>query len=58
VAKRIHLLQEGTGGFGCLLITSYDATEERDSWQENIRLLAESVMPACNGFELLENCTR
>jgi alkanesulfonate monooxygenase SsuD/methylene tetrahydromethanopterin reductase-like flavin-dependent oxidoreductase (luciferase family) len=58
VAKRIQSLQESTGGFGCLLITSYDATEERDSWKENIRLLAESVMPACNGFELLENCTR
>jgi alkanesulfonate monooxygenase SsuD/methylene tetrahydromethanopterin reductase-like flavin-dependent oxidoreductase (luciferase family) len=58
VAKRIQSLQEGTGGFGYLLISSYDATEERDSWNENIRLLTESVMPACNGCELFESCAR
>jgi alkanesulfonate monooxygenase SsuD/methylene tetrahydromethanopterin reductase-like flavin-dependent oxidoreductase (luciferase family) len=58
VAKRIQSLQESTGGFGCLLIASYDATEERNSWKENIRLLTESVMPACDGFELIEGCAR
>jgi alkanesulfonate monooxygenase SsuD/methylene tetrahydromethanopterin reductase-like flavin-dependent oxidoreductase (luciferase family) len=58
VAKRIQQLQAGTGGFGYLLITSYDATEERDFWIESIRLLTESVMPACNGLEPLEVVVR
>jgi len=58
VAKRIQTLQEGTGGFGYLLITSYDATDERDSWTESIRLLTESVMPWCNGFESMETWVR
>jgi len=58
VAKRIEALQETTGGFGYLLITSYDAATERGSWTESIRLLTESVMPSCNGFELAESCVR
>jgi alkanesulfonate monooxygenase SsuD/methylene tetrahydromethanopterin reductase-like flavin-dependent oxidoreductase (luciferase family) len=56
VAKRIQSIQEGTGGFGYLLITSYDATDERDSWTESLRLLTEAVMPACRDFDFLENC--
>jgi alkanesulfonate monooxygenase SsuD/methylene tetrahydromethanopterin reductase-like flavin-dependent oxidoreductase (luciferase family) len=54
VAKRIQLLQEETGGFGYLLMTCYDAVGERESWKQNIRLLTESVIPECNGFEPLE----
>jgi alkanesulfonate monooxygenase SsuD/methylene tetrahydromethanopterin reductase-like flavin-dependent oxidoreductase (luciferase family) len=50
VGKRIQALQEGTGGFGNLLIASYDATEEREAWKESIRLLTESVMPSFNGY--------
>jgi alkanesulfonate monooxygenase SsuD/methylene tetrahydromethanopterin reductase-like flavin-dependent oxidoreductase (luciferase family) len=50
VSKRIQALQEGTGGFGNLLITSYDETEEREAWKESIRLLTESVMPSFNGY--------
>ena len=58
VAKRIQSLQEGTGGFGYLLITSYDSMDERDSWTESLRLLTEAVMPACRDFESLESCVR
>jgi hypothetical protein len=37
-----------------LLMNSYDAMEEREPWIQNIRLLTESVMPMCNGFESSE----
>jgi hypothetical protein len=39
-------------------MTSYDAIEERDLWIQSIRLLTESMMPACNGFEPSEVLAR
>jgi len=50
VTKKIEALQLGTGGFGYLVVVSYDSTGEREAWQENIRLLSEVVLPAVNGF--------
>jgi alkanesulfonate monooxygenase SsuD/methylene tetrahydromethanopterin reductase-like flavin-dependent oxidoreductase (luciferase family) len=50
VTKKICALKEGTGGFGYLVVVSYDATDEREAWQENVRLLTEVVFPAVNGF--------
>ncbi len=45
VAERIKRLQEKTGGFGYLVIVSYDATNEIDSWERSLRLLIEEVAP-------------
>ena len=47
VARRVLELQEGTGGFGRLLIVSYDAADEREAWVESLGLLMEEVRPAC-----------
>jgi alkanesulfonate monooxygenase SsuD/methylene tetrahydromethanopterin reductase-like flavin-dependent oxidoreductase (luciferase family) len=48
VAGRIRELQEQTGGFGYLLITSYDAVDERQSWERSLQLLIDEVLPACD----------
>jgi alkanesulfonate monooxygenase SsuD/methylene tetrahydromethanopterin reductase-like flavin-dependent oxidoreductase (luciferase family) len=48
VARRIRELQEHTGGFGYLLITSYDAVDERQSWERSLQLLIDEVLPACD----------
>ena len=45
VANRILELQDRTGGFGHLLIVSYDATEERESWDRSLQLLMNDVLP-------------
>jgi alkanesulfonate monooxygenase SsuD/methylene tetrahydromethanopterin reductase-like flavin-dependent oxidoreductase (luciferase family) len=47
VADRILDLQDRTGGFGHLLIVSYDATEESESWDRSLRLLINDVLPRC-----------
>jgi alkanesulfonate monooxygenase SsuD/methylene tetrahydromethanopterin reductase-like flavin-dependent oxidoreductase (luciferase family) len=47
VAARIRELQEHTGGFGYLLIASYDAIDERVSWERSLQLLIDEVLPAC-----------
>jgi alkanesulfonate monooxygenase SsuD/methylene tetrahydromethanopterin reductase-like flavin-dependent oxidoreductase (luciferase family) len=51
VAERICDLRMQTGGFGYLVITSYDATDEREPWQRSLRLLVEWVLPACKVWE-------
>jgi alkanesulfonate monooxygenase SsuD/methylene tetrahydromethanopterin reductase-like flavin-dependent oxidoreductase (luciferase family) len=48
VADRILELQDRTGGFGHLLIVSYDATEERESWDRSLQLLMSDVLPRCH----------
>jgi alkanesulfonate monooxygenase SsuD/methylene tetrahydromethanopterin reductase-like flavin-dependent oxidoreductase (luciferase family) len=45
VTERIERLQYGTGGFGRLLIVSYDASEEREVWSRSLRLLIDQVQP-------------
>jgi alkanesulfonate monooxygenase SsuD/methylene tetrahydromethanopterin reductase-like flavin-dependent oxidoreductase (luciferase family) len=45
VADRILELQDRTGGFGRLLIVSYDATNELQSWERSLRLLMDEVLP-------------
>jgi len=47
VADRIMDLQAQTGGFGYLTIVSYDATDERDSWDRSLQLLMTDVLPRC-----------
>jgi alkanesulfonate monooxygenase SsuD/methylene tetrahydromethanopterin reductase-like flavin-dependent oxidoreductase (luciferase family) len=44
VAARIRALQCDTGGFGYLLVTSYDAADERREWDRSLRLLTGEVM--------------
>jgi len=45
VADRIMELQAQTGGFGRLLIVSYDAADERESWDRSLQLLMNDVLP-------------
>ena len=52
VADRILDLQERTGGFGHLLIVSYDATDELASWERSLRLLVDEVAPRCASSSL------
>jgi alkanesulfonate monooxygenase SsuD/methylene tetrahydromethanopterin reductase-like flavin-dependent oxidoreductase (luciferase family) len=47
VAEQIIHLHQQTGGFGRLLIVSYDATDEREAWERSLRLLMEEVLPRC-----------
>jgi hypothetical protein len=47
VASRILDLHERTGGFGRLLIVSYDAADEREAWERSLRLVIDEVMPVC-----------
>jgi alkanesulfonate monooxygenase SsuD/methylene tetrahydromethanopterin reductase-like flavin-dependent oxidoreductase (luciferase family) len=52
VADRIMDLQAQTGGFGHLTIVSYDATDERESWDRSLRLLMDEVLPRCRASTL------
>jgi|SRR5208337_3427578 len=49
VTDRLRNLQTYTGGFGYLVINSYDFTEERESWARSLQLLVEEVLPAFEG---------
>ena len=53
VADRIMDLHQQTGGFGHLLIVSYDATDEHESWDRSLRLLMDEVLPRCRAANLL-----
>jgi alkanesulfonate monooxygenase SsuD/methylene tetrahydromethanopterin reductase-like flavin-dependent oxidoreductase (luciferase family) len=48
VADRIRDLQRQTGGFGYLVMTSYDASDERAAWERSLYLLANDVVSAFN----------
>jgi len=54
VADRILDLQAQTGGFGHLTIVSYDATDERESWDRSLQLLMDQVLPRCQVSDRLE----
>ena len=49
VADRILDLHDQTGGFGHLTIVSYNAADERESWERSLRLLINEVLPRCQG---------
>jgi alkanesulfonate monooxygenase SsuD/methylene tetrahydromethanopterin reductase-like flavin-dependent oxidoreductase (luciferase family) len=55
VADRILELHRHTGGFGHLLIVSYDATDERESWDRSLRLLMNEVLPRCRASTLFSS---
>jgi len=54
VAEHILNLQAQTGGFGHLTIVSYDATDERESWDRSLQLLMDQVLPRCQVSDRLE----
>jgi alkanesulfonate monooxygenase SsuD/methylene tetrahydromethanopterin reductase-like flavin-dependent oxidoreductase (luciferase family) len=45
VANRIRDLQTRTGGFGYLVITTYDVAAEQCAWERSLQLLVEEVHP-------------
>ena len=55
VADRILDLQKQTGGFGRLIIVSYDPTDERESWERSLRLLMDEVLPICRESTLVSS---
>ncbi len=52
VAGKLQALQQASGGFGVLVATSYDATEERAAWRRSLSLLANDVLPRCRALDL------
>ena len=47
VARRVNELHDRVGGFGRLLVVSYDASAERQAWERSLHLLMERVAPSC-----------
>ncbi len=52
VAARLRALDAEVGGFGTLLITSYDVQDELPSWERSLSLLTEQVLPLCQSTAL------
>ena len=48
VSRRIRGFNEDVGGFGHLVIVSYDAQDERAAWSRSLSLLIQEVMPLCH----------
>jgi alkanesulfonate monooxygenase SsuD/methylene tetrahydromethanopterin reductase-like flavin-dependent oxidoreductase (luciferase family) len=55
VADRIQDLQRQTGGFGRLIIVSYDSTDEREAWDRSLRLLVDEVLPSCRASAVVSS---
>jgi alkanesulfonate monooxygenase SsuD/methylene tetrahydromethanopterin reductase-like flavin-dependent oxidoreductase (luciferase family) len=53
ITKKVMALYDGTGGFGYLLMVSYDAGAELSHWERNLRLLVNEVLPACARVETM-----
>jgi alkanesulfonate monooxygenase SsuD/methylene tetrahydromethanopterin reductase-like flavin-dependent oxidoreductase (luciferase family) len=51
VADKIRVLQDETGGFGYLIMISYDAAGEQAEWERNLALLVNEVLPACADYD-------
>jgi alkanesulfonate monooxygenase SsuD/methylene tetrahydromethanopterin reductase-like flavin-dependent oxidoreductase (luciferase family) len=45
VSEKLQAMYEESGGFGCLLVLTFDHLEDNDGWSNSQRLLAEAVMP-------------
>ena len=56
VARRIGGLDAKVGGFGSLLIVSYDARDERAAWERSLQLLKSEVMPRCSSDAFAGAC--
>ncbi len=57
VAERIRDLDRRVGGFGYLVVVSYDAADERLAWARSLRLLVDEVLPSCQTVEELCDVT-
>ncbi len=57
VATRLQELDQAVGGFGTLLITSYDVQDERASWERSLSLLTEQVLPLCQSTAATNSAT-
>ncbi|MEH7125119.1 hypothetical protein V7127_18055 [Bacillus sp. JJ1773] len=45
VAKKLDALYEAIGGFGTLLVTTYDYLDQPEAWKKSMKLLVEEVVP-------------
>ncbi|MEW6298214.1 MAG: LLM class flavin-dependent oxidoreductase [Thermodesulfobacteriota bacterium] len=45
VVQKLGDMYEETGGFGCLLVLTFDQSENQEGWANSQRLLMEEVMP-------------
>ncbi len=55
VANRLREFDRQVGGFGTLLITSYDAQDELLSWERSLSLLTEQGLPLSQSTPLAEH---
>ncbi len=45
VTEKLGQMYEGSGGFGCLLVLTFDHLDDNEGWANSQRLLVEEVMP-------------
>jgi alkanesulfonate monooxygenase SsuD/methylene tetrahydromethanopterin reductase-like flavin-dependent oxidoreductase (luciferase family) len=45
VERKIGEMVESSGGFGCLLMTSYDHLDNMEAWRESTRRVAQEIIP-------------
>jgi alkanesulfonate monooxygenase SsuD/methylene tetrahydromethanopterin reductase-like flavin-dependent oxidoreductase (luciferase family) len=45
VERKIRRIEEFSGGFGCLLMISYDHLDDMQGWRESTSRLAQEIMP-------------
>lgn len=45
VTEKLRQMYDDIGGFGCLLVLTFDQSEDHDGWAKSQRLLVEKVMP-------------
>jgi hypothetical protein len=45
VVQKLGNMYEETGGFGCLLVLTFDQSENDEGWANSQRMLMEEVMP-------------
>jgi alkanesulfonate monooxygenase SsuD/methylene tetrahydromethanopterin reductase-like flavin-dependent oxidoreductase (luciferase family) len=45
IVNKLGDMQQETGGFGCLLVLTFDQMENNEGWTNSQRMLMEEVMP-------------
>jgi len=45
VIDKLGMMQQDTGGFGCLLVLTFDQLDNAEGWANSQRMLMEEVMP-------------
>jgi alkanesulfonate monooxygenase SsuD/methylene tetrahydromethanopterin reductase-like flavin-dependent oxidoreductase (luciferase family) len=54
VARKLDELNETVGGFGTLLVTTYDYADSPVPWKESMRLLIQEVLPRMKSKDKVE----